>query len=86
MCKVMIKAGNNGAISDTVIARRKQKGLSQGDMVTLLKTKRRTYQRWESGDVSLKQLQSICSHLDLIMIILPKEQIEAAMTPKRANQ
>lgn len=60
-------------VSDT----RKIKLITQAAMAKKCDTTKRTYQRWESGDVSLKQLQTICKHLDLKLIILPKELIDA---------
>lgn len=56
--------------------RRKIKGWTQAKAAKELNTTKRTYQRWEGGDVSLNQLQSILDKLDLIMIILPKELIK----------
>ncbi len=65
--------------------RRKIKRITQAAMAKELGTTKRTYQRWEVGDVSLSQLQSILEKLDLKLIILPKELIEYPGTQKNTT-
>ena len=76
MCKGSIDAGLYDAISNTITSRRKQLGITQSDMAVRLNAKRRTYQRWEAGDATLNSILRICKELDLVVLVIPKDQIK----------
>lgn len=63
-------------IGELIRKRRREMKLSSQDMAKKLGIHIRTYQRWEAGAWTVDELQSICSCLDLKIIILPKEIIE----------
>ena len=63
-------------IAQTVRRRRKDMRITGDDMAKKLGIHIRTYYRWEGGAWTVDELESICSHLNLKLIILPKELIE----------
>lgn len=63
--------GLYGAIVEILVNKRKSESLTQLQMAERLKTKRRTYQRWESGNMTLGQLIKVCNELKLSILVIP---------------
>lgn len=58
------------AITQIIENKRKSKGWTQTRMAEELKTNRRTYQRWESGNMTLEQFIKVCDKLGLSILVV----------------
>lgn len=73
--KMAYLSGKTVVFSNIIKERRKKLGYSQSQMAKFLGTKLRTYQRKESGFLSVAELESICKILNLSMVLIPNECI-----------
>lgn len=73
---MIMDSGFNVAICQIIVNKRKERGYTQTDMAEMLNTNRRTYQRWEEGNLTLDQLLRICNELKLSVLILPDELLK----------
>ena len=67
-----------GLVHDQLRARRKQLGLRQNDMPLRAGIGRQQYHRLEKGgNPSLKTLELAAAGLDMVLMLIPKEQLSA---------
>lgn len=66
------KTGSYDALIEIMINKRKELKLTQSQMADKLNIKRRTYQRWETGNLTLSQFADVCNRLELVILVIPE--------------
>lgn len=68
-------SGKTVVFAKIIQERRKKLGYSQAQMAKIMGTSTRSYQRRESGNLTVGELEEICKILSLSIILIPNECI-----------